>query len=277
MNLTSAPFPPAQEMAGLREVHPWLLPLWFAWCLGLVLWSRSLTAIVFGAGNAWIGWWAFRHIKIGIDERRWERERQRGQAATVASLNSYGESKEPSTDVAGAEGNMEGAEWLNGVMRGLWEVMDPAIFEAAAGTLEDVMQASAPAFIHQIKVVDLNHGLTPIRVAGVKAEYVQPSKTDSGDGDGDASSGELMSKHLACSTRMPLTIPSHRRQAHQPPNVCHLLCGQDRHVSDVAQSQCSPSYPFLPWSAQGRLYPASRLGRDQGLRGHGTGKSATES
>ncbi len=45
---------------------------------------------------------------------------------------------------------------------------EPDLFSSLGGTLEDVMQASIPGFIHSVKVEDLNQGSTPIRITGLR-------------------------------------------------------------------------------------------------------------
>lgn len=193
VNTVNSVFPPEVPIARLGDVHPRLVPIWILWSLALLAVCRSWAAVVFAMANAWIGWWAFRHVKLTIEDRRWERERERGETARKGSLGKYDDEKGGLAQIAAAGGQKEGAEWFNSVLQGLWEVIDPALFESAAGTLEDVMQASAPAFIHMIKVSAVAHGTTPIRVAGVRilpdqeAEHVVPDTDKTKD---KGSSGE---------------------------------------------------------------------------------------
>lgn len=160
-NVAASPFPPPQPLPStLLRVHPLIVPLWAAWSLGLVLFFRSVTATIFIAGNAWIFWWAFQRLRLGVEDGRWQRELERGLAARNGKKCDaciYGDLQEDES----SEGTKEGAEWLNSILQALWEVIDPAIFDTVAGTLEDVMQASAPNFIHSIKVSEVAHGLTP--------------------------------------------------------------------------------------------------------------------
>ncbi|CAO1632276.1 unnamed protein product [Parajaminaea phylloscopi] len=191
VNVANCAFPPQQPIARLSDVHPLLIPLWATWTVALLCFCRSLLAIPFVLGNAWIGWWAFRHTTITLEDKRWERERLRGETARSGTMGDYDHGEKSAADAA-ASGHKEGAEWLNSLVERLWEVIDPAIFDSVAGTLEDVMQASAPAFIHMIKVSAVAHGTTPLRVAGVRilpdqeADYVTPKQPENGKKDDES-------------------------------------------------------------------------------------------
>jgi len=71
------------------------------------------------ASNVYLGWFAFHHLREEIEDRRWEREGQRGRDAlreTDSGRSPTKEDNETSDEEAQAqeeEGFKEGAEWLN--------------------------------------------------------------------------------------------------------------------------------------------------------------------
>ncbi|PWN20617.1 hypothetical protein BCV69DRAFT_282835 [Microstroma glucosiphilum] len=194
-NAAAEPFPPLEPMpTSFWQIHPVLLPLWLCWAGALILLARSFLGTILVLSNALIGYWAFRHVRLGADDRRWAREVKRGE--DFRSPHQNGKSVEEASSPS--SGEKEGAEWLNMILQGLWEVIDPAIFDTMAGTLEDVMQASAPSFIHGIKVSEVAHGKTPVRFAGIKilpdreAEHVVPKS----DGKDSKDAGTFSGTHI---------------------------------------------------------------------------------
>lgn len=160
-NLTSQPFPPAEPLpASVLGVDGRLLPLFAIWAAVTV--SGLIPSVISVALNAWLLWWGWRAVLSGAEDNRWHRERQRGQDARCSEKH-----EEESKD-GRDQGIAEGAEWLNGILDALWSVMNPDLFSSLGGTLEDVMQASIPGFIHSVKVEDLAQGSTPIRITGLK-------------------------------------------------------------------------------------------------------------
>jgi Ca2+-dependent lipid-binding protein len=67
----------------------------------------------------------------------------------------------------GIRGN-ESVEWLNGVLTKLWPQVNTDIFVPIVDLLEDVMQASIPSFITQVKIVNVGQGVTPLRVLSMR-------------------------------------------------------------------------------------------------------------
>ncbi|MCO5596105.1 hypothetical protein L7F22_050165 [Adiantum nelumboides] len=164
-NVLSMPFPPLQNLPPpLLKIHPLLLPIFGVWS-GLLIFG-FVHPVLSVMGAAWLGWWAHKKLQEGAEDNRWERERQRGRQAR----NPPQDHKQASFDEIGAaqEGVKEGAEWLNAIMEGLWAVMNPELFSSMGATLEDVMQASIPKFIHAVKVEDLAQGSTPLRMTGFR-------------------------------------------------------------------------------------------------------------
>lgn len=196
-NVTTGLFPPSEPLpARVWNIHPALVPIWIAWSAVLLYYTGVLAGLALVTVNGWLAWYAFHRVHAGVEDRRWEQEARRGEEATQGLLAS----KSGKDDIDQDEGVKEGAEWLNKIVKSLWHIIDPAIFDSMAGTLEDVMQASAPHFIHSIKVSEVSHGLTPLRITGLKvlpdreAEHVVPSDgNDDGKNDNQSSSKRTLS------------------------------------------------------------------------------------
>lgn len=185
-NVMNMAFPPIEPLpTTLRDLHPYVLPLFLAWC-SLAIFT-SVPSVVLVLLNAWFGWWVWKTLRDGAEDRRWERESLRGEAAQKGYSDLQG--LNPTSDGGGVdahqpgrndrrsggaglghagEGIKEGAEWLNALFEGVWSVMNPDLFASVGSTLEDVMQASIPGFVHAVKVVDIAQGSTPIRMTGVR-------------------------------------------------------------------------------------------------------------
>ena len=174
-NVTSRSFPPADPLpSSVLRIDSRLLPLFGAWAALTVLgWIPRVVSV---ALNAWLLWWGWRRFLSGAEDHRWHRERRRGETA-----RSFDELEEEEGDQGLGNGISEGAEWLNGILESLWSVMNPELFSSLGGTLEDVMQASIPGFIHSVKVEDLAQGSTPIRITGLRIlpdEHAEHLKKD---------------------------------------------------------------------------------------------------
>ncbi|THV51712.1 hypothetical protein BGAL_0101g00140 [Botrytis galanthina] len=92
----------------------------------------------------------------------WESERQRGQMATANLIP-------------------ESVEWMNSLMGVMWGLIDPDLFASVADTLEDVMQASVPGIIENVRVAEINQGTNPFRILSLRAlpdGHVQEMKDD---------------------------------------------------------------------------------------------------
>ncbi|KAI1800824.1 hypothetical protein F4811DRAFT_564431 [Daldinia bambusicola] len=63
----------------------------------------------------------------------------------------------------------ESVEWMNTLLGIVWGLINPDMFAAVADTLEDVMQASVPGIIENVKVADINQGNNPIRILSLRA------------------------------------------------------------------------------------------------------------
>jgi Ca2+-dependent lipid-binding protein len=80
----------------------------------------------------------------------WASEKKRGEMATVNLIP-------------------ESVEWMNTLVGIVWGLINPDMFAAVADTLEDVMQASVPGIIENVKVADINQGSNPIRILSMRA------------------------------------------------------------------------------------------------------------
>ncbi|KAI0181933.1 hypothetical protein GGR52DRAFT_568141 [Hypoxylon sp. FL1284] len=107
-----------------------LIPLAICIASGIFLWMKDL-------------------VKRGRDIE-WSSEQKRGETA-VANLIP------------------ESVEWMNTLLGIVWGLINPDMFAAVADTLEDVMQASVPGIIENVKVADINQGNNPIRILSLRA------------------------------------------------------------------------------------------------------------
>ena len=80
----------------------------------------------------------------------WESEKKRGETA-VSNLIP------------------ESAEWMNSLVGLVWSLVNPEMFSALADTVEDVMQASLPGMIENVRVAELSQGSNPIRILSLRA------------------------------------------------------------------------------------------------------------
>ncbi|KAK5660782.1 hypothetical protein OQA88_12149 [Cercophora sp. LCS_1] len=107
-----------------------LVPLAMCVTSGVYLWMKDL-------------------IKQGRD-MEWLSEKKRGETAVVNLIP-------------------ESVEWLNTIMGLIWGLINPEMFAAVADTLEDVMQASVPGVIENVKVNDISQGSNPLRILSLRA------------------------------------------------------------------------------------------------------------
>ena len=93
--------------------------------------------------------WVKELIRSGR-EVEWHSEQVRGQTAVANLLP-------------------ESVEWLNHFLEVVWGLLNPEMFAAVADTLEDVMQASVPGIIENVRVADIDHGNNPLRILSLRA------------------------------------------------------------------------------------------------------------
>lgn len=58
---------------------------------------------------------------------------------------------------------------MNTLLGVVWGLIDPDMFSSVADTLEDVMQASVPGIIENVRVAEINQGSNPIRILSLRA------------------------------------------------------------------------------------------------------------
>ncbi|KKA26644.1 hypothetical protein TD95_002636 [Thielaviopsis punctulata] len=93
--------------------------------------------------------WAKELIRQGRD-REWESERERGEMATANLIP-------------------ESAEWMNTMIGLVCGLINPEMFSGVADTIEDVMVASVPGIIENVRVADISQGSNAIRVLSLRA------------------------------------------------------------------------------------------------------------
>lgn len=93
--------------------------------------------------------WAKEVIRSGR-EVEWDSEKTRGQVATANLLP-------------------ESVEWMNTFIGIVWGLVNPDMFQSVADTLEDVMQASVPGVIENVRVAEINQGSNPIRILSLRS------------------------------------------------------------------------------------------------------------
>ncbi|KAA8895153.1 hypothetical protein FN846DRAFT_997659 [Sphaerosporella brunnea] len=119
--------------------------------LGRILGGGSLWALFLIAASVAGGVW---YWCIGImQEARtvdWASEKKRGEIA-VSNLIP------------------ESVEWMNSLVGLVWSLVNPEMFASIADTIEDVMQASLPGLIENVRVADISQGENPIRILSLRA------------------------------------------------------------------------------------------------------------
>ena len=104
------------------------------------------TAMCISSG-IWL--WMKEVVRSGR-EVEWSSEQSRGETATANLLP-------------------ESVEWMNTLLGIVWGLINPEMFAAVADTLEDVMGASVPAVIENVRVAEINQGNNPIRILSLRA------------------------------------------------------------------------------------------------------------
>jgi hypothetical protein len=99
------------------------------------------------SSGVWL--WMKEVIRSGR-EVEWNSEQTRGQMATANLLP-------------------ESVEWMNTLLAIVWGLINPDMFIGVADTLEDVMQASVPGIIENVRVAEINQGSNPIRILSLRA------------------------------------------------------------------------------------------------------------
>ncbi|EEB09232.1 C2 domain-containing protein [Schizosaccharomyces japonicus yFS275] len=80
----------------------------------------------------------------------------------------------------------ESAEWMNVLLESVWTLVNPELFSSFADQIEDVMQASVPSFIENIRIAALSQGENPIRIVSIRALPSDEYEKSMSDGDANA-------------------------------------------------------------------------------------------
>jgi len=99
------------------------------------------------ASGVWL--WMKEIVRSGR-EVEWSSEKERGETAVANLLP-------------------ESVEWMNTLMGIVWGLVNPDMFQSVADTLEDVMQASVPGIIENVRVAEINQGSNPLRILSLRA------------------------------------------------------------------------------------------------------------
>ncbi|KAF2219567.1 hypothetical protein BDZ85DRAFT_322340 [Elsinoe ampelina] len=99
------------------------------------------------ASGVWL--WMKEVVRSGR-EIEWSSEKERGETATANLLP-------------------ESVEWMNSFMGIVWGLVNPDMFQSVADTLEDVMQASVPGVIENVRVAEINQGSNPLRILSLRS------------------------------------------------------------------------------------------------------------
>jgi len=128
--------------------------------------SSLLVSFVAGVIISCVIWVWTRSILSETRNIDWSAERQRGE---IASANLIPES----------------VEWLNTLVGVGWRLVNPDMFASVVDMLEDVMQASVPGVIQNVRVADVSQGSTPLRLLSLRSLPDQHVGEDLKKGDLD--------------------------------------------------------------------------------------------
>lgn len=129
-----------------------MLALWFftAWGNGFAkfIW-RSFLTIAVGFGLASLLSILERNIEKEVNAVRLDLHRARGEAFSPPFP--------------------ESTEWLNGLIKLIWGLIDPTFFIPIADMVEDILQQSLPGFVDAVRITDVGQGTNPIRIMSIRA------------------------------------------------------------------------------------------------------------
>ncbi|EPY49932.1 C2 domain-containing protein [Schizosaccharomyces cryophilus OY26] len=90
------------------------------------------------------------HVRTVAQAAEWGAEQKRGE---YARLNLIPES----------------AEWMNDFLGKIWGLINPEIFSSIIDQIEDVMEASIPSFIENVRIASFSQGSHPVRVISIRS------------------------------------------------------------------------------------------------------------
>ncbi|EGE04929.1 C2 domain-containing protein [Trichophyton equinum CBS 127.97] len=112
---------------------------------GELKWIFPLACCI--ATGVWL--WTYDVIRRGRTFE-WHSEKLRGQTATANLLP-------------------ESAEWLNSFVEIFWGLINPDMFASVADTIEDVMHASLPGIIENVRIAEIDQGSNPLRIISLRS------------------------------------------------------------------------------------------------------------
>ncbi|KAJ5815138.1 hypothetical protein N7474_006915 [Penicillium riverlandense] len=99
------------------------------------------------ASGVWL--WVREVIRSGR-EMEWSSEQLRGQMATANLLP-------------------ESVEWMNSFLAVVWGLVNPEMLSPVADTIEDIMQASAPSVVENVRIAEIDQGSNPFRILSMRS------------------------------------------------------------------------------------------------------------
>ncbi|EED84133.1 predicted protein [Postia placenta Mad-698-R] len=96
-----------------------------------------------------------------FEDRAWHAERLRGLGARV--------DREGDNQIEDGDRPRESVEWLNAVLRGVWPIINTDMFAPMVDIVEDIMQSSAPSFVHSIRISDVGLGSNSARITSIRS------------------------------------------------------------------------------------------------------------
>ncbi|CAI7665577.1 unnamed protein product [Penicillium pancosmium] len=99
------------------------------------------------ASGVWL--WVQQVIKSGKD-MEWHSEQLRGETATANLLP-------------------ESVEWMNSFLSVVWGLVNPDMLIPMADTIEDIMQASAPSVVENVRIAEIDQGNNSLRILSMRA------------------------------------------------------------------------------------------------------------
>lgn len=63
----------------------------------------------------------------------------------------------------------ESVEWMNTFLGVVWSLVNPEMLTPVADTIEDIMQASAPKVVENVRIAEIDQGNNPLRILSMRA------------------------------------------------------------------------------------------------------------